>query len=53
MTHLSAAFETIDIEFLLQKLKPIRIRGKELELFRTSLSNRKQMIEIDILDQPS
>ena len=46
---LSKAFDTIDHQILLDKTNILcyRIRGKNLELFKSYLTKRKQYVEID------
>ena len=46
-TDLSAAFDTIDNIKLTDKLEFYRIQGKELEIFKSFLSERTQFIQID------
>ena len=46
-TDLSAAFDTVDHVTLLRKLEWHGIRGRELDLFESYLSNRLQFVEID------
>ena len=42
---LKGAFDTIDIKIMLQKLEHYGVRGKELSLFKSYLTNRKQYIK--------
>ena len=42
---LKGAFDTIDIDIMLEKLEHYGIRGTALELFKSYLSNRKQYIQ--------
>ena len=44
---LSKAFDTIDHQILLEKLAFYGIRVKNLKLFKSYLTNRKQYVEID------
>lgn len=44
---LSKAFDTVDHEILLQKLKFLGIRGTYLKWFKSYLNNRKQFIPFD------
>ena len=46
-TDLSAAFDTIDHVTLLRKIEHYGVRGKELRLFSSFLSDRSQMVEVD------
>ena len=46
-TDLSTAFDMIDHKVLLGKLEHYGVRGKELRLFNSFLSNQTQMVEID------
>ena len=46
-TDLKAAFETDDHVTLLRKMEHYGVRGKELRLFSSFLSNRSQMVEVD------
>merc|ERR1711867_106686 len=46
-TDLSAAFDCIDILTLLRKLEHHGIRGQELKLMESFLTNRLQFVEID------
>ena len=46
-TDLSAEFDNIDHEILLKKMEHYGIRGKELRLFKSFLSDRDQIVEID------
>ena len=45
-TDLSTAYDTVDAAILLNKLERIGVRGKEQELMRTYLMNRKGYTEI-------
>merc|ERR1712240_982285 len=47
ITDLSKAFDTIDHLTLLMKMEYYGIRGPELEIFKSYLSNRQQFVEID------
>ena len=56
-TDLSAAYDTVDSNLLLNKLEHVGVRFKELELVRTYLTSRKAYIEIqgffsELMDQP-
>ncbi len=44
---LSKAFDTLDHSILISKLKYYRIKHKELEFFKSYLTNRKQFVDID------
>ena len=46
-TDMSAAFDTVKHTILLQKLEYYEIRGGELNLFKSFLTNRRQYVEID------
>ena len=46
-TDLTAAFDTVNSNFLLQKLEFYGIRDNELDMFRSYLSDRRQFVEID------
>ena len=46
-TDLSAAYDTVDHKILTQKLEFYGIRDRELEIFKSFLSNRRQFVEID------
>ena len=57
VTALSAVFDTIDSFKLIDKLKYYGVQGKELSIFSSFLTNRKQYTEIDtfksnILESP-
>ena len=57
-TDLSSAFETVNSDILCCKLEHYGIRGAELKIFRSFLTDRKQFVQIDtfnsdILDSPS
>ena len=41
------AFDTVNRNILLEKLKAYRIQSENLKWFRSSLSNRKQFISYD------
>merc|ERR1712240_477713 len=47
ITDMSKAFDTIDHLTLLMKMEYYGIRGTELEIFKSYLSNRQQFVEID------
>merc|ERR1712240_28127 len=47
ITDMSKIFDTIDHFTLLTKMEYYGIRGHELELFQSYLTNRKQFLEID------
>merc|ERR1712240_202393 len=47
ITDMSKAFDTIDHLTLLMKMEYYGIRGAELEIFKSYLSNRQQFVEID------
>merc|ERR1712240_730561 len=47
ITDMSKAFDTIDHLTLLMKMEYYGIRGAELEVFKSYLSNRQQFVEID------
>ncbi len=44
---LSKAFDTLDHSILIANLKYYRIKHKELEFFKSYLTNRKQFVDID------
>lgn len=44
---LAKAFDTVSIPLLLQKLEHLGIRGLSLNLFRSYLTNRSQLVKID------
>ena len=46
-TDLTAAYDTVDSEILLQKLEFHGIRGNELNLFKSYLKGRYQFVQID------
>ena len=46
-TDLSAAYDTVDNDILLQKLEYYGISGNELKLFRSYLYDRKQYVMLD------
>ena len=46
-TDLSAAYDTVDIDILLNKLTHYGITGNELELFKNYFTDRKQYVCID------
>ena len=46
-TDLTAAYDTVDSEILLQKLEFYGIRGNELNLFKSYLKGRYQFVQID------
>ena len=46
-TDLSAAYDTVDHCILLRKMQFYGIVGKELEFFKSYLSNRTQFVELD------
>ena len=46
-TDMSTAFNTVEHTILLQKLEYYRIRGGELNFFKSFLTNRRQYVEID------
>ena len=48
-TDLTAAYDTVDHEILLEKLKYYGIDGMEIKLFRSYLQNRKQFTMLDTL----
>ena len=48
--HLKKAFDTVDHEFLFQKLEHYGVVGKELSWIKSYLSNRKQYCRIDGVD---
>ena len=57
-TDLSAAYDTVDSNLLLNKLEHVGVRFKELELVRIYLTSRKAYIEIqgffsELMDQPN
>lgn len=43
----SKAFDLVDHEILIQKLQYYGIRGRELEIFKSYLSKRKQFVELN------
>merc|ERR1712240_891276 len=47
VTDMSKTFDTIDHLTLLMKMEYYGIRGKELEIFKSYLNNRRQFVEID------
>ena len=46
-TDLSAAYDTVNHRILLKKLELYGLKGKELELFRSYLKDRKQYADIN------
>jgi len=46
-TDLTAAFDTVDMDILLNKLNYYGIRGPEHKLFTNYMLNRKQYVQID------
>jgi Reverse transcriptase (RNA-dependent DNA polymerase) len=44
---LRKAFDTVDHTILIKKLYQIGVRGRALDWFRSSLSNRKQFISLN------
>ena len=49
-TDLSAAFDTVDHEILIQKMEHYGIRGKISRILQSFLSNRYQYVSIDSID---
>ena len=57
-TDLSAAYDTVNTDILLQKLEYYGFRDKEYRIFKSYFSNRKQFVCLDtfnslIIDSPS
>ena len=46
-TDLTAAFDTVDSVILCKKLEHYGVRGRELELIKSYLTDRKQYVEIE------
>ena len=46
-TDLSAAFDTIDMTALTDKLSYYGVTGQELKLFKSFLTDRRQYVKID------
>ena len=44
---LSEAFDTVNHKIMLKKLQHIGVRGKIFDLFKTSLTDRKQYVAVD------
>ncbi len=45
--YISKAFDTLDHSILIAKLKYYSIKHKEIELFKSYLTNHKQFVDID------
>ena len=46
-TDLSAAFDTIDVTALTEKINYYGVTGQELKLFTSFLTDRRQYVQID------
>ena len=47
-TDMSAAFDTVEHSILLSKLEHYGIRGPELEIIKSFLTDRSQFVEISV-----